>query len=276
MSLNNFQLSGRNALITGAAGLLGRQHAIALVECGAKVILTDLDQKALEIVRQEIKEQFPNGKVSTCVMDVTSEASVLSVLSELKSKEEFIGILINNAAIDAKVQEKEGVTNTSRLEVFNTSEWNRQIAVGLTGAFICSKVFGYEMSRKGGGVILNVASDLAVIAPDQRLYSDDKTEERFRATKPVSYSVIKHGLIGLTKYLATYWPEKNVRCNALSPGGIYNNQGDVFLERVSQLIPLKRMANVDEYKSSVQFLCSDASSYMTGQNLIIDGGRSVW
>jgi NAD(P)-dependent dehydrogenase (short-subunit alcohol dehydrogenase family) len=133
------------------------------------------------------------------------------------------------------------------------------------------------MAQRGAGVILNIASDLGVIAPDQRLYRrDDATFEAEQPVKPVTYSVIKHGLVGLTKYLATYWAERGVRVNALSPGGVYTSQDPVFVDRLVALIPMGRMAKVTEYRAAVQFLCSDASRYMTGQNIVVDGGRSVW
>ena len=127
-----------------------------------------------------------------------------------------------------------------------------------------------------GGIILNIASDLSVIAPDQRIYRQKDLERKLQPVKPVTYSVIKSGLIGLTRYLATYWPEKGIRSNALSPGGVYNNQDKEFVQNLSKLIPMGRMAKVDEYKGAIQFLCSDASSYMNGQNIVIDGGRSIW
>jgi NAD(P)-dependent dehydrogenase (short-subunit alcohol dehydrogenase family) len=129
---------------------------------------------------------------------------------------------------------------------------------------------------KKGGVILNIASDLSIFAPDQRIYRNDELPDELQPVKPVTYSVIKTGLIGLTRYIATYWANDGVRCNALSPGGVYTNQPEAFVKRLTSLIPLNRMAREDEYKAAVQFLCSEASSYMTGQNIIIDGGRSTW
>ena len=187
-----------------------------------------------------------------------------------------IDILINNAAIDPKVKGDSSILESSRLENFELDQWNLQINVGLTGAFLCAKYFGSAMARDGhGGVILNIASDLSVFAPDQRLYKKDGLQPDQQPVKPVTYSVIKHGLIGLTKYLATYWAEQGVRCNALSPGGVYNGQSEEFVQKLTELIPLKRMASKDEYRGAVQFLCSDASAYMNGQNMVMDGGRSV-
>jgi len=185
--------------------------------------------------------------------------------------------LINNAAIDPKVKNENSLLEVSRFENFSIEQWNLEISVGLTGAFLCSQIFGTTMAKDfKGGVILNIASDLSVIAPDQRLYIKKELSDEFQPVKPVSYSVIKSGLIGLTRYLATYWPEKNIRCNALSPGGVFNGQNKDFVKHLSSLIPLGRMANIDDYESAIQFLCSDASAYMNGQNIIIDGGRSVW
>ena len=165
---------------------------------------------------------------------------------------------------------------TSRLENFPLEQWDLQISVGLTGAFLCSQVFGAAMALDGkGGVILNIASDLSVFSPDQRLYKKAGLPDNLQPVKPVTYSVIKAGLVGLTRYLATYWADKGVRSNALSPGGVLTGQGDEFVQRLSTLIPLGRMAKRDEYRAAVQFLCSDASSYMNGQNIVMDGGRSV-
>jgi NAD(P)-dependent dehydrogenase (short-subunit alcohol dehydrogenase family) len=185
-----------------------------------------------------------------------------------------VGILVNNAAIDAKVEEGSAF-EASRLETFDRRRWDAEIAVGLTGAFLCAQAFGTAMAAKGRGVILNIASDLSVFAPDQRLYRQEGLPEDRQPVKPVTYSVVKTGLVGLTRYLAAYWAARGVRVNALSPGGVFNGQPDEFVQRLSALVPLGRMAGRDEYRAAVQFLCSPASSYMTGQNVVMDGGRSV-
>ena len=185
--------------------------------------------------------------------------------------------MLNNAAIDSKINSKGKFENKNRIENLSLIDWNKQLEVGLTGAMLCSKYFGSVMAKKNkGGIILNIASDLSIISPYQKLYEKSKTSKNNQPVKPVMYSVVKHGLIGLTKYLSTYWPEKNIRCNAVSPGAVYNNQPKEFTKRIKNLIPLNRLAKKNEYRSTIQFLCSDASSYMTGQNIVIDGGRSVW
>jgi len=276
MAFEEFDLTGEAALITGAAGLLGMEHAAALLESGATVVLTDMSAVALDAAAQRLSERHDRTRILTAVMDVTDPAAIGAVAEMLSGRGLRVDILVNNAAIDPKVKGDQGVVETSRLEHFPVEQWDLQVAVGLTGAFLCSQVFGSAMSRDGkGGVILNIASDLSVFAPDQRLYRKDGLPDELQPVKPVTYSVIKAGLIGLTRYMATYWADKGVRCNALSPGGVYNGQGEEFVQRLTSLIPLGRMAAKDEYRAAVQFLCSDASAYMNGQNLVMDGGRSV-
>jgi NAD(P)-dependent dehydrogenase (short-subunit alcohol dehydrogenase family) len=277
IALQKFNLTGKTALITGAAGLLGMEHAAALLESGAQVVLTDIGESALQSAHTNLAQNFEATKIVTKVMDVTSPQRVRTVAEELWADGFRIDILVNNAAIDPKVKGEQGVLETSRLENFPLDQWDLQVAVGLTGAFLCSQVFGAAMAKDcKGGVILNIASDLSVFSPDQRLYRKDGLPEDMQPVKPVTYSVIKAGLIGLTRYLATYWADKSVRCNALSPGGVINGQGEEFVRRLSSLIPLGRMASRDEYRAAVQFLSSEASRYMNGQNVVMDGGRSAW
>ena len=277
MLLEKFNLRNRYALITGGAGLLGLQHAAALLELNASVIITDISSNALSNVKKQLQVDFDEDKIFLKEMDVSCVDDINSVANYLEELDIRLDILINNAAIDPKVTKKEGIKETSRLENFSLDQWNNQISVGLTGAFLCSQVFGSKMAADNkGGVILNIASDLSVISPDQRLYKKEGLGADEQPVKPVTYSVVKSGLVGLTRYLATYWSDQNIRSNALSPGGVFNKQDDKFVKQLSSLIPLGRMANKDEYRSAVQFLCSDASSYLNGQNVIMDGGRSIW
>ncbi len=277
MAFEKFNLTGKTALITGAAGLLGVEHASALLASGAKVILTDIGKDALAAAHNKLIQHYDSKKIIAILMDVAKPSTIRAVAMQIATKDLRVDILVNNAAIDPKVKDKYGIMESSRLENFPMEQWELQVSVGLTGAFLCSQVFGSAMAKDGkGGVILNIASDLSVFSPDQRLYKKEGLDADMQAVKPVSYSVIKAGLIGLTRYLATYWSDKNVRCNALSPGGVFNGQDDEFVKRLSSLIPLGRMAAIDEYRSAIQFLCSDASSYMNGQNVVVDGGRSVW
>jgi len=270
---DKFSLRGKTAIITGGGGLLGGQHAKALVELGCTVVITDINLDLLKSNQQKIFEDT-GTKVKISIMDVSDENEVKKVSEALYKEGYEINILINNAAIDPKV-DKQQVVETSRLENFKIEDWDFQLNVGLKGAMICTKVFGQRMALNKKGVILNIASDLSVIAPDQRLYYQDNINENQQPVKPITYSVIKHGLIGLTKYTASYWANKGIRCNALSPGGVYTNQNDNFVRRITNLIPMQRMARIDEYIGAVQFLCSDASLYLNGQNIVMDGGRSI-
>lgn len=271
-----FNLDDKWALITGAAGLLGKEHASALAQCGANLVLVDIKNKQLEQTKFEVNKDYPEVKILIFQIDISNENSVMHLNSMLSDANIQIKILINNAAINPRLDNKFPNKNLSRVENFDLINWDRELDVGLKGAFICSKIFGSSMASSEGGVILNIASDLSVIAPDQRIYKLEGKNNWDQSVKPITYSIIKSGLIGMTKYLATYWNEDGIRVNALSPGGVFEGQNPEFIANLTNLIPLGRMANADEYRSAVQFLCSDASSYMTGQNLIIDGGRSVW
>jgi len=272
---NPFDLTGRTALVTGGAGLLGVKHAEALMKAGAKVILADVDSVRLERAASDIESRLKQRpEIET--MDVTNEASVAAVSTRRNIGDARVDILINNAARNPAVDPTGKVANSNRLEQLDLNSYEIDLAVGLTGAVLCAKYFGSAMAERRDGVIVNVASDLGVIAPDQRLYRREGVPDNAQDVKPVSYSVVKHGLVGLTKYLATYWADLGVRCNAISPGGVLAGQSEDFLRRIHPLIPLGRMAQPDEYEGAIVFLASRASSYMTGANLIVDGGRSVW
>ena len=268
-----FGLEGRVVIITGGAGLLGEQHAEAIASAGGTPVIFDMNEGRSEALVNRLRTS--SGVDAFAVTgDITREADVELALTKVLHRYGRVDVLVNNAARDPKVHA--GELAWSRLERFPLEQWNADVAVGLTGAFLCSRVFGAEMARAGRGSIVNVASDLALIAPDQRLYRRSEITGDNQPVKPVSYSVVKTGLIGLTRYLATYWADRGVRANAISPGGVYTGQPEEFVKRLSDLIPLGRMARIDEYRGALLFLCSDASSYMTGANLVVDGGRSVW
>jgi len=270
-----FDLSDRVAIITGGAGLLGVKHAEAIAEMGGVPVLLDLDGEKAEARAKEIASTL-GVQALGLTTDVTQPKAIADALSKTLEVLGRVDILINNAANNPKVEGEVGGLHWSQLESFPLDMWNQDLAVGLTGAFLCSQIIGSEMARRGKGVILNIASDLAVIAPDQRLYRQPGLAEEEQPVKPVSYSVVKAGLLGLTRYLATYWADKGVRVNAISPGGVYTGQDAGFVQRLANLIPLGRMAHSDEYKAAIVFLVSDASSFMTGANLIIEGGRTCW
>lgn len=266
-----FDLHDRVAIVTGGAGLLGFHHGAILADAGARVVLLDLAAANPEARATQLADEYGVESLGIAC-DITREASIDDAKKQILEKFGRIDILINNAANNPMVED--ATVAWSRLENFPLEIWEADIRVGLTGAFLCSRIFGTEMAGRGSGVIVNVASDLAIIAPDQRLYRVEGLPENQQPVKPVTYSVVKTGLLGLTRYLATYWSRANIRVNAISPGGVLNEQPEVFLSRIKQLIPMGRMANRDEYQGAILFLCSDASSYMTGTNLVIDGGRS--
>ncbi len=267
-------LAGKVVVVTGGAGLLGRQHARALAEQGARPVLLDVDGAAAEVEARAIEHDYDVSSLAVAC-DITREDALRDAHGEIRDGLGEVDILINNAASNPKV-EGSTLDAETRLESLPLDRWRLELDIGRTGAFLCSREFGSHMAREGGGVILNIASDLSVIAPDQRLYRDESAPPDNQPVKPVTYSVVKTGLVGLTRYLATYWADEGVRVNALSPGGVYQEQPEAFVERLSERIPLGRMAHVEEYRGAIVFLCSDASSYMTGQNLVIDGGRSCW
>lgn len=269
-----FDLTGRVAVITGGTGLLGQQHAEAIASAGGIPVLADIRLDSVDPQSAAFKEHF--GEQACAIKtDITKSESVKALLAEVMNRYGRVDILINNAANNPKM-EKTAEVEFSRLENFPLMQWEADLSVGLTGAFLCSQIIGSEMAKHKHGVIVNVASDLAVIAPDQRLYRKPGLPADQQPVKPVTYSVVKTGLIGLTRYLATYWADAGIRVNAISPGGVYNNQLDDFVQRLANLIPMGRMANADEYQAAILYLCSDASSYMTGTNMVIDGGRSCW
>jgi len=270
-----FRLNDKVIVVTGASGLLGEKHAEAIACYGGTPVLIDLSEDKINKIVEQLNEKY-NVNSMGYVVDVTDEEAVKKNVSEVIQKYGKIDGLINNAANNPKVEDSENI-NFSRLENFPENVWNDDLDVGLKGAFLCAKYYGYEISKNPeGGSILNISSDLGLIAPDQDLYLVDGLPPEKQAVKPVTYSVVKTGIIGLTRYLATYWSKNNVRSNAICPGGVDNNQNEEFISKVSEKIPLGRLANVNEYQGTVVWILSDASSYLNGAIIPIDGGRTAW
>tara|TARA_R100001015_G_C4628180_1_gene188202 strand:+ start:215 stop:1000 length:786 start_codon:yes stop_codon:yes gene_type:complete len=259
---NIFNLKNRCALVTGGAGLLGEMHCEAIVEHGGVAIVADYDYQEAVKVAKKINKKFDTTAAFAAYLNVLDIDSINQVVLDFPQ----IDILINNAAKNPKV-EKNAMAESS-FENMTLDQWRDGMDTTLDGAFLCSQILCKKFVSDGKGVILNISSDLGVIAPDQRIYSSGK--------KPITYSVSKFGLIGMTKYLATYYADKNIRVNSISPGGVFNNQPKEFVDKLTNLIPMGRMANKDEYKGAIIFLCSDASSYMTGENVVMNGGRAAW
>ena len=260
--MKRFSLKNKVAIITGGCGFFGAQICDALIELKCKAVLLDINKNKINISKKRLR----NKNAEHILIDITDENQMEEKTKYIINKYKKIDILINNAAIDYKPKKK---LRSSSFEKTTLENWIYEINVGLTGAFICSKLISKYMIKRRSGIILNISSDLSIIAPDQRLYS------HLGSFKPVTYSVIKHGIVGLTKYLASYLAKYKIRVNSISPGGIENNQDRIFVNKIKKLIPLGRMAKKNEYKEIIQYLCSESSSYMTGQNIIIDGGRSI-
>ena len=269
------ELSEKIIIITGAAGLLGSQYADAIFAAGGIPVLLDNDAPKLDLLKKLLEKKYKNP-VLTMNTDITSDSSVQKASSFIYTNYGRIDGLINNAARNPKV-DKDGLHGDTRLENFDINAFSQDVSVGLTGAVICCKYFGQLMARNsGGGSIINVSSDLGLIAPNQGLYRVNGLPAEEQPVKPVSYSVVKAGIIGLTRYMATYWARDGVRCNAICPGGVENNQSSEFLSRISELIPMGRMAQPNEFNGAVVWLLGASSSYVNGAVISLDGGRSAW
>jgi len=261
-----FNLSGKTAIVTGAAGQLGGEYVRALLGAGASVAALDIRP---DNPKGNLKEIDPE-RLQLIEADITSRASVESGLETVIARFGHPDILINNAAIDAPPNASE--QETGPFETYPESSWDLMMNVNLKGLFLCCQVIGGHMAQTGGGSIINISSIFGMVSPDQRIY-EYKDKPFF---KPVTYSVTKSGILNLSRYLATYWAKSNVRVNTLTLGGVFNNQDDAFLKNYTDKVPLGRMAKQDEYNGAILYLASRASSYMTGANIIIDGGYSCW
>lgn len=273
---DQFMITGKVVVITGGAGLIGRRHMEAVLEGRGIPVLLDLFEEPLKKVKEEYEAKYPQATVETYVADITSKECLEEIRDDLLAKYGHIDGLINNAANNPKMEGGSKNMGAIQFHNFPLDIWQEDVAVGLTGAFLCAQVFGTVMEKQGSGVVINISSDYGVISPNQNIYRKEGVAEEEQIIKPVSYSVVKHGLMGLTKYLATYWGKKGVRVNTLCPASLFNGQDEEFVQKISELIPMGRMSRPDEYPATVLYLLSDASSYMTGATVILDGGRTIW
>lgn len=273
--VDRFRIEEKVCVITGGAGLIGRKHAEAVLEGGGIPVLLDISEVTLTKARKTLQDEYPGHAVEVFKTDITDKKDLQKIKDVLLKKYGHIDILINNAANNPKVEGGSKNLNAMRFTEFPTDIWNADIAVGLTGALLCAQVFGKVMEQQKKGVILNIGSDYGIIAPDQRIYRKEGIPEEEQIIKPVSYSVVKHGLIGMTKYLAAYWGDKGIRVNTLCPASLYNGQDQEFVDKISQLIPMGRMSKPEEYVCTILYMISDASSYMTGAAVVLDGGRTI-
>ena len=270
--MDKFVLNGRTALVTGGAGLLGKQFTRALGQAGAAVVVADLDMAG---ARAHARQLFDEGLQALAVqVDITQPDSVSAMVERTVGEFGSLDILVNSAALDPKFDpENLDAQSSNAFETYPLSTWKQAIDVNLTGMFLVCQGASRQMLSQDRGVIINICSTYGLVGPDQRLY---ERPEGPRQYKPVYYTVSKAGVLGLTRYLATYYAGKPIRVNALTPGGVFNQHDDTFLQAYSARTVIGRMAEPDEMSGAIVFLASDASSYMTGANLVVDGGWTAW
>jgi NAD(P)-dependent dehydrogenase (short-subunit alcohol dehydrogenase family) len=264
-----FDLTARTAIVTGAAGLLGRQHCRALAEAGARVVATDIDHSACVLIAEELGDSALG-----IAADVTDPRSVRELIEKVMDHTGRVDVLVNNAAVNDMFENPATALDLSRFENYPLKIWQRSLEVNVTGVFLCSQIIGTEMARAGRGSIINIGSTYGVVAPDQSLYRDPEGQQRFYKS-PV-YPTTKGAVLAFTRFLAAYWGEAGVRVNALSPGGVENRQDDFFIRKYANRTPLNRMASPTDFMGALVFLASDASAYVTGANLLVDGGFTLW
>ncbi|HEY5982259.1 MAG TPA: SDR family oxidoreductase [Anaerolineales bacterium] len=274
MIQDKFDLKGRTALVTGGGGLLGREFCKSLAEAGASVAIVDLDEAAAQRVSKELE---PRGyHVKSIVCDIRDPRSIAATVNAVQEEFTRIDILVNSAALDPKFDssaQKKGIA-PGNFEDFPLDQWNAALGVNLTGTFLMTQACVKSMLSAGGkGSVINICSTYGLNGPDQRIYIKDGSRVAY---KPVYYSVTKAGVLGFTRYLAAYYAGTEIRVNALTPGGVFNDHEDYFVQNYSARTILGRMAKADEMSGALIFLASDASSYMTGANLVVDGGWTAW
>lgn len=269
MDRDLFSLAGKTAVVTGALGLLGQQHCAALAEAGAHVVVCDLDGDAAA----DFAVTLPTVSIGLAA-DVTQPAALEMLVQQTLARFSRVDVLVNNAAINDMFENPAMAAEQSKFENYPLGMWQRSLDVNVTGVFLCAQIVGREMARRGSGSIINVASTYGIVAPDQALYRTPNGRQPFY--KSPAYPTTKGAVIAFTRFLAAYWGAAGVRVNALSPGGVENGQEDYFVANYAARTPLQRMARPTDYKGALVFLAGDASAYMTGANLVVDGGWTTW
>ena len=266
-----FSLTDKVVVVTGALGLLGREHCGALAEAGARIVLTDVNADGLEALAERLRQ---NGATDALALpaDVTKPEDVDRLRDLALASFGRIDVLVNNAAIDDKFGTN--AAEESRFENYSVERFRRQLDVNVTGVFLCCQRLGSVMAERGSGSIINVASTYGLVAPNQDLYRREDGSQAF--WKGAAYPASKGAVLQLTRFLAAYWGERGVRVNALCPGGVEAGQDAYFRARYAERTPLKRMAAPGDYRGSLLFLASEASAYMTGASLVVDGGFTIW
>jgi NAD(P)-dependent dehydrogenase (short-subunit alcohol dehydrogenase family) len=267
-----FSLEGRVAVVTGGLGLLGPHHCRALAGAGADVVVADLDGAACAAFAAELVER-PGRRALGVAVDVTSPASVGRLRDVIIEAFGRVDVLVNNAAVDEKVEDPGAGGDALRFETLPLDVWERAVRVNVTGTFLACQALGAEMARRGGGSIVNLASTYALVAPDPSLY---QRADGTRFHKSAAYPATKGAVVALTRYLAAYWGRAGVRVNALCPGGVENGQAPDFVHRYGERTPLGRMARPADYQGALVFLAGESSAYMTGTTLVVDGGWTAW
>ena len=267
-----FDLTGRVALVTGGAGLLGGEFCRTLAEAGASVAVVDINQQASDSFVDQLTQA--GHQALSVPTNIINPESVQNMVDKVLQKYKRLDILVNSAALDPKFdKEHTSEQGANAFENYPLEAWNQALGVNLTGMFLCSQAAVQPMLEQGNGVIINICSTYGLGGPDQRIYQREGQPPQF---KPVTYTVTKAGVLGFTKYLATYYAGKNIRVNVLTPGGVFNDHDDDFVKAYSARTVVGRMADKTEMNGALLFLASDASSYMTGANLVVDGGWTAW
>lgn len=266
-----FSLKDRAAIVTGGAGLLGKEFCRTLAQAGAMVVVADLNEAAAQKVAGELAEE--GWSACAVGVDVTAPASVAALVGFAMELTGRLDVLVNSAAMDPKFDSSQPGQHGNTFEDYPVEAWRQALDVNLTGMFLCCQAAAKPMVAQDFGSIINICSTYGLVGPDQRIYERPGQPRQY---KPAYYSVTKSGVLGFTRYLATYFAGKNVRVNALTPGGVYNNHDELFTSNYSARTVLGRMAKRDEMNGAMLYLASDASSYMTGSNLVVDGGWTAW